>query len=298
VTAGAPHGLLVVDKPSGPTSHDLVARARKLLGTRRVGHAGTLDPMASGVLVLLFGEATKLSPHLSGQDKRYLATVVLGRATDTLDALGTTTEECELPSISHAELARALETERARREQIPPLFSAISVGGRRAHRIGRSGESVELAARPVAVRELRLVSRSERELTLELTVSKGYYVRSFARDLGAQLGAPAHLGALRRLASGAFTLAEASPWPPPEPPALLGLAAAAQRALPTAELTVSGELRARLGKRLSVDDFVQPPPAGAVTAAWIGSSGDLIALGTEPEPGLYGVVRGFARLRA
>jgi tRNA pseudouridine55 synthase len=293
-----PHGLLVVDKPIGPTSHDVVAQARKLFGTRRVGHAGTLDPIATGVLVLLFGEATKLSPHLSGHDKRYLASVVFGRATDTLDALGATTEERALPSLSDPELSLALEQERARRQQVPPLFSAISVGGRRAHRIGRSGASVELAPRPVVVRELAIVSRTDQSLTVELAVSKGYYVRSFARDLGERLGVPAHLGALRRVASGPFVLAEARTWPPHEPPALVEIAEAARRALPTAALTPEGELRARRGQTLSPSDFSRPPPDGATTTAWLGSGGHLVALGEERAPGAHCVVRGFAPLSA
>jgi tRNA pseudouridine55 synthase len=298
VKSGAVHGVLVVDKPVGPTSHDLVAGARRLFGTRKVGHAGTLDPMASGVLVLLFGEATKLSPFLSGHDKRYSATVVFGRATDTLDALGATTEEREPPRLELGALSRALEQELGRSEQVPPLFSAISIGGRRAHRIGRSGDSVELPPRPVAVRKLGIIARDERSLSVELEVTKGYYVRAFARDLGARLGVPAHLGALRRLSSGPFSLDEAAPWPALEPPALLPLAAAALRALPSGELTAEGEARARFGKALTLADFARPPPEGPGTTAWIGPGGELIALGAERAPGVHAVVRGFVSLSA
>jgi tRNA pseudouridine55 synthase len=291
---GGTHGVLVVDKPRGPTSHDVVRAARKLFGTREVGHAGTLDPMATGVLVLLFGEATKLSPYLTAHDKRYRAVVHFGRATDTHDSEGRVTEE-RLVELDQASLARALDAERSRREQLPPLFSAISVAGERAHRVGRRGGSLELAPRPIAVRELTLLAAESASATLELEVSKGYYVRSLARDLGQAVGAPAHLAELRRLASGPFSLDEAVGWPPPEPPALIPLASAACRALPRAELTADGELRARQGRRLSADDFARPP-GGSGLCAWLGPEGSLVALGEEHDAGRYAVVRGFREL--
>jgi len=202
------HGVLVVDKPGGMTSHDVVARARRLFGTRAVGHAGTLDPMATGVLVLLFGEACKLSAYLTGQDKTYSAGVRFGSATDSLDADGRVTEERTLPAgwLARETLDRALAVERARTLQVPPAVSAISEGGRRAYQRVRAGETVELAPRPVRVARLELLEWSDAGVDVELEVSKGYYVRAFARDLGATLGVPAHLGRLRRLTSGAFSL--------------------------------------------------------------------------------------------
>src|SRR5690606_2789954 len=146
-------GVLVVDKPVGPTSHDIVAQARRWYGTRSVGHAGTLDPAASGVLVLMFGEAKKLSSYLTAQSKAYIADVCFGRATDSLDASGATIAEQPLPSDwpPADELAAALEAERSRTAQLPPVVSAIKLGGRPAHRRVRAGESVELAPRPVQV---------------------------------------------------------------------------------------------------------------------------------------------------
>ncbi|MEB2324522.1 MAG: tRNA pseudouridine(55) synthase TruB, partial [Sorangiineae bacterium] len=251
------HGVLAVDKPEGPTSHDLVAGARRLYGTRAVGHAGTLDPMATGVLLLLFGEATKLSGYLLGEDKRYRAEISFGRSTDTLDALGRVTEEASLAPdwLAPGALEAALDAERARAEQLPPAFSAIKLAGEPAHRRARRGDPPELAPRAVRVRALELVARSARRLEVELTVEKGYYVRSFARDLGARLGVPSHLSRLRRLASGDFRVEDAIPWPPPEPVAPLPVAEAARRCLGAAELTPAGAARARLGPRLAREDF-------------------------------------------
>ena len=212
------HGVLIVDKPLKLTSHDVVARARRALGTKRIGHAGTLDPMASGVLVLLAGEATKLAPFLTAHDKRYEAAVTLGAATDTLDAAGSITAEASVPSelldeieraiaianergpLSGADLAeeapllrRALEGEQARTEQTPPAYSAIKVGGQRSYDRARSGEAIDLEPRPVRVISLRLLPgdidsggaahAARPALNLELEVSKGYYVRSFARAI-------------------------------------------------------------------------------------------------------------------
>lgn len=291
-----PDGVLVVDKPRGPTSHDVVSAARRLYRTRDVGHAGTLDPMATGVLVLLFGEATKLSGYLTAEDKRYRAVVAFGTATDTLDADGSVTERRELPrgGIDRAELERALDEERCRTQQVPPVFSAISVGGKRAHRLGRGGQVPQLAPRAVAVRELALAAREPGSATLELVVSKGYYVRALARDLGERLGVPAHLAELRRLASGSFTLDEAVRWPLEQPAALLDIASAARRALPHAVLSAIGERRARQGRALGPDDFEALPSAPGAPVAWLAPGGELVALGEEREPGVFRVVRGFS----
>ena len=290
------NGVLVVDKPGGLTSHDVVARARRIFGTREVGHAGTLDPMATGVLLLLFGEATKLSNFLTQNDKRYLATVRFGRATDTLDADGATTRECPLSAESLGESAvnAALAGEKVRVRQTPPTVSAIKVEGRRAYALTRAGVAPELPPREVRVEELRLLARDSTTLTLELRVSKGYYVRALARDLGEALGAPAHLATLRRLASGRFELAEACAWPPsPELP-LIGTAEAAQRVLPVARLAESGLRRARFGQVLERSDFESRSAAPlGVPEAWFSAEGVLVALGQEREPGEFRVIRGF-----
>ncbi|MET0791238.1 MAG: tRNA pseudouridine(55) synthase TruB [Polyangiaceae bacterium] len=273
-----------------------MAQARRLFGTREVGHAGTLDPMATGVLLLLFGEATKLSAFLTRDRKRYRATVSFGRATDSLDADGQTTLEAAVTpeQLNETAIAAALSGEKARLHQVPPAVSAIKVDGRRSYALARAGNAPELAEREVRVEALTLIARSEREIVVEVEASKGYYVRALARDLGAALGLPAHLSALRRLASGQFELADAAPWPPPAAPALLPTAEAARRTLPSAVLNETGERRARLGQTVEPNDFSQLANAPlAETVVWFAASGELIALGHERTPGEFRVVRGF-----
>lgn len=305
MTNASVHGVLVLDKPKGPTSHDIVARLRRTLRTREIGHAGTLDPAATGVLVVTLGEATKLSAHLTLHDKAYVATVVFGRATATLDAEGETTAVAPIsdalaralaaPQARDGVLERALDAERRRTEQVPPAFSAIKQQGRPVHERARRGEAVELAPREVSVRAIDVVGASADRLTVALSVSKGYYVRAFARDLGAALGVPAHLASLRRTASGPFTLDEAIAADAPEDAlrrAVIPLPRAAARALPVAHLSPEGTVRARHGKRLGEHDFTSPPPREL--SAWLAPDGSLVALGSEERPGELAVRRGFA----
>ena len=291
-------GVVVIDKPAGVTSHDVVQRVRKRLGERRVGHAGTLDPMATGILVVMVGEATKLAPFLTADDKAYEARVQLGRATDTLDAEGEVIAEDELPAWWATEQATsrieaALEQERARREQAPPAYSAIKVDGKSAHARVRSGESVELAARPVAVRTLVLRERDATagQLDLVMTVAKGYYVRSLARDLGERLAIPSHLCALRRTRSGVFGLDDAVALEEVDAEALLPLAEAAARSLPVARLTEAGVARARCGGPMQATDF-ETGPAAEGPSAWLGPEGRLVAVG-RLEGDRPAVTRGF-----
>lgn len=254
------HGVLVLDKPEGPTSHDVVGQCRRIFGTRRIGHAGTLDPMATGVLVMLLGEATKLSSVLTRSRKTYVADIAFGMATDTLDRTGKPTRSKALPPdfLDRVDLTAALERELFREVQVPPLVSAIHVDGKRAHALAREGLDVALRPRPVLVHGLELLERTDARLRLRLTVSKGYYVRAFARDLGETLGVPAHLAELRREASGPFGLSVATAHPPsPEAP-LVALETAVRMALPTVELTTEGALRASQGKLLRVEDRVDP----------------------------------------
>ncbi len=293
-------GILIVDKPVGPTSHDVVGDARRLYRTRAVGHAGTLDPMASGVLVLLFGEATKLSSYLTQQSKRYTARVRLGRSTTTDDAWGELLDERSVPpgAVSKAAVEAALAAERERSLQVPPPVSAIKVAGQRAHRLVRAGQGPELEPRRISVHGLALVAFDGAEIALELHVSKGYFVRALARDLGRFLGFPAHLTALQRTASGAFSLDEAAPWPPAQPLPLVPLAAAARRAMPALQLTQEGELRARQGKRLGQEHFESvPAETHSEATAWFGRDGELVALGRRDGDELV-VLRGFVRTDA
>ncbi|WP_437594562.1 tRNA pseudouridine synthase B [Sorangium sp. So ce1000] len=342
-------GVLVIDKPRGPTSHDVVARLRRALGVKRIGHAGTLDPMASGVLVVLVGEATKLAPYLTAEDKRYVARVVLGVGTDTLDADGEITAAQPLPAWLDAELgalagaggppggeelaraapriAAAVDAERARQDQAPPAYSAIKVAGQRSYALARAGQAVDLAARAVEVRSLEVTSARRAEpgwlpgapalakraapatLELALEVSKGYYVRSLARDLGARLDVPAHLSALRRTASGSFTLEQAVPLDAGAEAlraSLRPLAEAAAASLPVARLTEHGARRARMGQSLTECDFSMAP-AHPGAAVWLDPDGHVVAVGaaeiadadgsespTTPSPSRFSVLRGFS----
>ncbi|MEP7126464.1 MAG: tRNA pseudouridine(55) synthase TruB [Byssovorax sp.] len=292
-----PHGVLVVDKPVGPTSHDCVGKARRKLGTRRVGHAGTLDPMASGVLVLLVGEGTKLGPYLTAHPKRYRARITFGVATDTLDREGQETASAAIPAWLRDELAavargeapgsrlaEAFASELARTAQIPPAFSAIKIDGRRSYDRARKGEEIAMPEREVTLRAITAVGADAALdhpfLDVDLDVSKGYYVRSFARDLGARLDLPSHLGALRRTASGPFTLERAVALDDLQPGALVPVPTAACEALASGRLTNDGAIRAHHGKALSEADFVILPPPGEASA-WLDPEGRLVAIGTR-----------------
>lgn len=208
---GAPTGLVVVDKPPGWTSHDVVARSRGLLGTRKVGHSGTLDPMATGVLVLGVGRATRLLTFLGGLPKSYRAVIRFGEETDTLDADGevTVTHDMEPPSLGSAVAAARTLTGSIR--QVPPMVSAKKVDGVRLHELARRGEVVEREAVPVVVEQFELGATDDpMELTAEVRCSAGTYVRVLAADLGRALGGGAHLVGLRRTAVGPFTVEEAT----------------------------------------------------------------------------------------
>ena len=210
----APDGLLVLDKPAGWTSHDVVGRARRLCGTRKVGHAGTLDPMATGVLVLGIGRATRLLTFLVGCDKDYTATIRLGQATVTDDAEGDVTSSTPAGHLTAAAIEAAVQDLTGAIQQVPSAVSAIKVNGERAYHRVRSGQDVELPARPVTVERFEVLGRREAQaggipvldLDVSVTVSSGTYVRALARDLGAALGVGGHLTALRRTRVGAFTL--------------------------------------------------------------------------------------------
>lgn len=243
-------GLLVVDKPRDWTSHDVVARARRICATRRVGHAGTLDPMATGVLVLGVNRATRLLTFLVGADKDYTATIRLGQDTVTDDAEGEVTRANGADDLTDEAIALAVAALTGDIDQVPSAVSAIKIDGKRSYARVRAGENVELEARPVTVERFSVGERRDHvvdgvavtDLDVAVTVSSGTYVRALARDLGARLGTGGHLTALRRTRVGGFGIDVAHPLADlmdlgEEPVPVLPLADAARAVLPSRELT-------------------------------------------------------------
>lgn len=212
MTAGDPQGVTLVDKVAGWTSHDVVAKARGLLGTRKVGHSGTLDPDATGLLVLGVGRATKLLTYLTGLDKAYTGEAVLGTATTTLDAAGDVTGTWDMSQVDLSQVRAAAKALTGDIMQVPPMVSAKKVAGRRLHELAREGVEVERAAVPVHVAELDVAERiSPGVFPIRVRCSSGTYVRSLVADLGTELGGGAHLRNLRRVSIGEFSVDEAVP---------------------------------------------------------------------------------------
>ena len=204
-------GALVVDKPVGMTSHDVVQAIRNGTGLRRAGHTGTLDPRASGVLVILVGPAVRLSEYVSASDKRYQAIIRLGGSTDTFDAEGKVTLSKDPLNITEEQFETALKTFIGEIEQTPPPYSAVKVQGRKAYEMARQGEEVDLAPRMINVYSLDILEWAPPEAVVDVYCSSGTYVRSLANDLGKSLGTGAYLVGLRRTKSGRFTLRDAAP---------------------------------------------------------------------------------------
>jgi tRNA pseudouridine55 synthase len=282
--AESPHGVLLVDKAPDRTSHDVVARVRFLLGTRKVGHAGTLDPMATGLLVLGVGQGTRLLTYLVGQSKTYTATIRLGQAMTTDDregeGIGPVVPAC---GIGPDELTKAMDGLRGAVQQVPSSVSAIKVDGKRAYARARAGEEVTLAARPVRIDAFALEARHERDpyLDLDVTVScsSGTYVRALARDLGAELGVGGHLTALRRTRVGPFAVEGARHVPARgegdavELP-LVGLGVVAADVLPT--VAVDGVAARDLGQGKRVTVPADAPGDGPI--ATLDEGGRLVAV--------------------
>jgi tRNA pseudouridine55 synthase len=205
------HGILAVDKPQGWTSHDVVARIRKITAQRQVGHAGTLDPLATGVLLVLLGRATRLSSYLMAMPKTYLAEVVLGASTATDDAEAPVSRQQPVPPHGSTEIEHCLERFVGRIEQVPPAYAAIRQGGERLYRLARRGLEVEVNPRTVDVYSIELLHWHSPRIRIRVTCGSGTYIRSLARDIGASLGTCAYLHALRRTASGSITALDAVP---------------------------------------------------------------------------------------
>ena len=247
-------GLVVVDKPAGLTSHDVVARLRRLLGTRRVGHAGTLDPMATGVLVAGVGRATRLLGHLQLVDKAYDATIRLGASTSTDDAQGEVLDTADASHLTDVAVRSAVAALTGDLQQVPSAVSAIKVDGRRAYDRVRAGEQVRLAARPVRVTAFHVLELRRSgpflDVDVQVTCSTGTYVRALARDLGESLGVSGHLTRLRRTRVGPFELGEAVGLD--EPPLVLSLPDTVRRCFPCLEVDEQQATYATHGRALDV----------------------------------------------
>lgn len=202
-------GLLLVDKPGGMTSHDVVYRVRRKLHMKRIGHAGTLDPMATGLLVILVGKATKASQYLMGVDKVYEGTVKLGETTNSQDADGEILETKPVPEFTREQIEEAMRSFMGDQYQIPPMFSAIKVGGVPLYKLARKGEEIEREPRFIRISKLETLGFAAPELHFRMHCTKGTYVRTFAHDLGNKLGCGGHLSSLRRTASGKFSIENA-----------------------------------------------------------------------------------------
>lgn len=280
-------GVLLIDKPTGPTSHDVVARLRAVTGERRIGHTGTLDPLASGLLPLVLGSATRLSSYLTGGEKTYEAIVRLGFATETDDALGEPIGPAVTTLPDDAAIEAALTGFRGRFDQTPPAHSAKKVGGEKAYVLARQDRPPDLPAVPVTVSRLERTAREGDQVSLVVTATAGFYVRALARDLGRVLGCGGHLAALRRTRAGRFDVSAALPLAEAErlgadvagwliPPA------EALAELPGVVATALGERRALHGNPLGPEHVAGrwvPPggPSGAPVRI-LAENGRLLAL--------------------
>lgn len=276
----ASSGLLIVDKPGGMTSHDVVAKVRRFLRTRKVGHAGTLDPMATGVLVLGVGRATKLLGHLALDRKAYLATIILGAATTTDDAEGEVTSSADASGVRDSDIAAEIAALTGDILQKPSAVSAVKVDGKRAYARVRAGEEVDLPARPVTVHRFDVLATRREGQRVELDVmvdcSSGTYVRALARDLGSALGVGGHLAALRRTSVGPFTLAQARTLDEVEraPGLSLSLSEAVAAAFPRVDVAASAAHAIRHGQRI---------PAAGIDGTYgvFGPDGRVLALARD-----------------
>jgi tRNA pseudouridine55 synthase len=276
-------GLVIVDKPAGLTSHDVVSRMRRIAATRRVGHAGTLDPMATGVLVLAVGQATRLLQYLELGDKSYHARIRLGQATTTDDREGTVVLEASAAEITEAQLRAAVGALTGEILQVPASVSAIKVDGQRAYKRVRDGEDVQLSPRPVTVRRFDVIAVERSgpllDLDVEVDCSGGTYVRSLARDLGATLGVGGHLTALRRVQVGRFGIAEArtlADLADAGDPVSVSIADAAAAVMPVRPVDATEVSELSFGRAL-------PPTGASGLYAAIGPDGGLAAVLREDE---------------
>lgn len=304
-------GVLVIDKPEGPTSHDIVALVRRVLRIKRVGHTGTLDPMATGVLPLVIGRATRLTQFLSKDSKTYNASIRLGFSTDTYDALGTPVGSNGDPSLDLSHelgnqvIESALNSFRGTFDQCPPPFSAKKIGGVRAYTIARRGGPVVTVPVQVTVDQLRLLKAENSRLQVEITCSSGFYVRSLAHDIGQMLGCGAHLQALRRTRSGEFDLTHAIPLESavqgsgeakdmvnPAPPIVDRILPLSRllRTLPSAILTSRGRRCASNGQPINQDELTHIDDVTGIATSRVrlfDETGQLVAIAENRDGALH-----------
>ena len=291
--AGGPCGVLLIDKSPGSTSFDMVRRVREALGVNRVGHAGTLDPFATGLLPVCVGEATKAVSHLVEGTKVYEATALLGTETDSADCEGAVVATGDCVGIDAADVESVARQFVGRIEQVPPIFSAIRVQGKRAYEHARAGNSVEMPSRMVDVNRLTIVDVQGAEVRFEVECGPGTYIRSIARDIGRNLGCFAHLVALRRTRVGRLTVAEAQSMEAFESgdmhAALLGSSTALGH-IPEVPLDEDLTARVRFGQKIPLEELSLDDQVGLFRT--LDNAGSLVAL-CEGRDGVMRVIRGF-----
>lgn len=282
------NGIVIIDKPAGWTSQDVTARLRRVFGTRRIGHGGTLDPMATGVLPVFVGRATRGVEFFEHAEKTYETELLLGVATDTEDTTGTVLTRREV-SVTPGQLAAVLERFRGEIMQIPPMYSALKVNGQKLCDLARKGRQVERQPRPVTIHELTLLSREGDTLHLQVRCSKGTYIRTLCADIGEALGCGGCMQALRRTQAGEYTIAEAVPLQQllesPEPETYLRDVDTMFRGYPGVKLTVNQEKRCRNGNAFSVT-----LPGGTYRA--YSQSGEFLML-AKVEDGVMSTIKSF-----
>ncbi|NLL46245.1 MAG: tRNA pseudouridine(55) synthase TruB [Clostridiales bacterium] len=291
------NGILIMDKPEGWTSHDVIARLRRLLGEKRIGHSGTLDPMATGVLPVFVGRATRAVEFVEGADKEYLATLRLGISTDTQDITGTVLSECE-QSVTESELEAVLPRFRGPISQLPPMYSAVKVGGKKLYELARRGIEAQRKPRNIVIHKLELLGREGGDFILSIACSKGTYVRTLCNDIGDTLGCGGTLAGLRRTKAGSFALGDAVTMEAVEKAAAEGGAGQLLKPVdslfaeyPAIVLSSAQEKRCRNGADFEVRD----KPSGIYRA--YGSDGEFLAIGNVTSGGLFSTTKSFFAVR-
>lgn len=275
------NGVLLVDKPSGMTSHDVVNRIRKAAGLRKVGHTGTLDPAATGLLLICLGAATRLSKYLTGMDKEYMGTLKLGLTTDSYDSDGTILEESDVPELSEKELSGLLAPYTGTIEQIPPMVSAVKVGGKRLYTLARKGEVVERPTREVTVSRFEILEWDSPLATFVVQCTTGTYVRSLCHDIGQDIGCGAILASLRRTVVGSHHVDDAIPLDDLKNPGNVEerlLSMGSVLSMPSVTVTPQGHRMVLSGNQINPNQLTEDAPEEQGLVQIKSRSGELLAL--------------------